>query len=37
MAGEQGRCPKCGSDQVVRAAEYNRGEKGVEQRYLYRN
>jgi hypothetical protein len=37
MAGEQGRCSNCGSDQVVRAAEYNRGEKGVEQRYLYRS
>jgi transposase-like protein len=37
MAGEQGRCPNCGSDQVVRAGKYNRGEKGVEQRYLYRS
>ena len=37
MAGEQGRCPNCGSDRVVRAGKYNRGEKGVEQRYLYRS
>ena len=37
MAGEQGRCPNCGSDQVVRAGKYNRGEKGVEQSYLYRS
>jgi transposase-like protein len=34
MAGEYGRCPNCGSDHVVKAGKYNRGERGVEQRYL---
>jgi len=34
MAGEHGRCPNCGSDRVVKAGKYNRGQKGVEQRYL---
>jgi len=34
MAGEHGRCPNCGSDRVVKAGKYNRGEKGLEQRYL---
>jgi transposase-like protein len=34
VAGEYGRCPNCGSDQVVRAGKYNRGPKGLEQRYL---
>lgn len=34
MAGEHGRCPNCGSDRVVKAGRYNRGEKGLEQRYL---
>jgi hypothetical protein len=34
MAGEQGRCPNCGGDHVVKAGKYNRGEKGLEQRYL---
>lgn len=27
-------CPNCGSDRVVKAGKYNRGQKGVEQRYL---
>lgn len=34
MAGECGRCPNCGSDHLVKAGKYNRGQKGVEQRYL---
>ena len=34
MAGEHGRCPKCGSDRVVKAGKYDRGGKGMEQRYL---
>jgi ssDNA-binding Zn-finger/Zn-ribbon topoisomerase 1 len=34
MAGEHGRCPNCGSDRVVKAGKYNRGQKGMEQRYL---
>jgi transposase-like protein len=34
MAGEHGRCPNCGGDHVVKAGKYNRGLKGVEQRYL---
>ena len=34
MAGECGRCPNCGGDRVVKAGKYNRGEKGLEQRYL---
>jgi len=34
MAGEYGRCPSCGSDHVVKAGKYDRGKKGMEQRYL---
>ena len=34
MAGEHGRCPNCSSDRVVKAGKCNRGERGLEQRYL---
>ena len=34
MAGEHGRCPNCGCDRVVKAGKYDRGQKGLEQRYL---